>query len=638
MANRFYITTPIYYVNDVPHIGHAYTTVAADAAARYRRMQGDRVFFLTGTDEHGQKVEKSAAGHGIAPQQLADRVVVRFQELWKRMNISHDDFIRTTEERHHHAVHAIWNRVAEKGDIYLGEYEDWYCTPCETFLTETQMLDGRCPDCGREPERLKESSYFFRMSRYGERLLEHIEKHPEFIQPVSRRNEIVQFVRGGLKDLSVSRTTFSWGIPVPGDPDHVIYVWFDALTNYLTAIGYDSDEGKFHDFWPADFHVIGKDILRFHAVYWPTFLMSAELPLPKRVFSHGWWTVEGEKMSKSKGNVVDPYAMVDRYGPDPFRYFLLREVPFGLDGDFSEEALVGRFNSDLANDLGNLYSRVTTMLGKYCEGKVPDSSGTAEMRTRGEETVRRVDRHMGDMSFNKALQEIWGLISEANRYVDQKGPWALAKDPARADELGRVMYDLVETLRLVTLLIFPFMPETGEKAAGALNLPSDWCDAASLAWGGTPAGREIGKVAALFPRLDAKAMKKERSAAEAAAKDKPGDVEKERDGREVTLRDFARLDIRSGCVRKAEAIPKSKKLLKLLVDIGEETPRQVVAGIAENYGPDALIGRNVVVLTNLKPARFMGIESRGMVLAVEGEKGLVLLGYHDQVLPGRKIR
>ncbi len=502
MSKSFYITTPIYYVNDVPHIGHAYTTVAADTLARYKRMMGDSVFFLTGSDEHGQKVEKSAAAQGISPRELADSVVVRFQQLWRKLNISNDDFIRTTEDRHREAVYALWKKVAEKGDIYEGEYEDWYCTPCETFLTETQMVNQRCPDCGRKPERLKEESYFFRMSRYGEQLLKHIEKNPDFIQPVSRRNEIVQFVRGGLKDLSISRTTFSWGIPVPGDSRHVIYVWFDALTNYISALGYPSDPERFQSCWPADVHVIGKDILRFHAVYWPTFLMAAGFPLPKRIFSHGWWTVEGEKMSKTKGNVVDPEEMVERYGVDPFRYFLLREVPFGLDGDFSEQALVGRFNSDLANDLGNLFSRVIAMLGKYCTGRVPAPNFKSELKVPTETVIREVDRHINDMAFHKALQEIWGLINTANRYVDTKAPWGLAKDPSRQEELNNVMYDLIETLRIVSLLITPFMPATGEKTAATLNLPQDRLQKESFAWGKTPEGREIGKAEPLFPRLE----------------------------------------------------------------------------------------------------------------------------------------
>lgn len=637
MSKNFYMTTPIYYVNDVPHIGHAYTTVAADVTSRYRRMMGDRVFFLTGTDEHGQKVEKTAAAQGITPSELADRVVVRFRDLWDKLNISNQDFIRTTEPRHHKAVQALWKTVAEKGDIYEGEYEDWYCTPCETFLTELQLTGGKCPDCGRQPERLKEESYFFRMSRYGEKLLKHIEEHPGFIQPESRRNEIVQFVRGGLKDLSISRTTFSWGIPVPGNPRHVVYVWFDALANYLSALGYPEDQERFRDFWPADIHIIGKDILRFHAVYWPAFLMAAGLPLPKQIFSHGWWTLEGEKMSKSKGNVVDPSTMVERYGADPFRYFLLREVPFGQDGDFSESALVGRFNSDLANDLGNLFSRVTAMLAKYCGGRAPSPSHEGELRERAEAVIRDVDRCMADLAFSRALQEIWGLINAANRFVDQKAPWALAKEPAQAGALERVMYDLVETLRIVTLLITPFMPDTGEKAASILGLAQGWCQRDLLSWGKTPEGRRISVAEPLFPRVE-QTVPAEKTESESRKKKAAGTENEHKAAEEITIQDFARMDLRAGVIREAEAVPKSDRLIRLQVDIGEAGPRQVVAGIAQSYAPSDLVGKGVVVLANLKPTRLMGVESCGMVLAVEGEKGLVLLGMDGPVVPGKRVR
>ncbi|MEK6777912.1 MAG: methionine--tRNA ligase [bacterium] len=637
MSKNFYITTPIYYVNDVPHIGHAYTTVAADVTSRYRRMMGDRVFFLTGTDEHGQKVEKTAAAQGITPSELADRVVVRFRDLWKKLNISNQDFIRTTEPRHHNAVQALWKTVAEKGDIYQGEYEDWYCTPCETFLTELQLTGGKCPDCGRQPERLKEESYFFRMSRYGEKLLKHIEEHPDFIQPTSRRNEIVQFVRGGLKDLSISRTTFSWGIPVPGNSRHVVYVWFDALVNYLSALGYPGDQESFRAFWPADIHVIGKDILRFHAVYWPAFLMAADLPLPKQIFSHGWWTLKGEKMSKSKGNVVDPSAMVERYGADPFRYFLLREVPFGQDGDFSESALVGRFNSDLANDLGNLFSRVTAMLAKYCGGKTPAPSHEGKLKEKAEAVIRDVDRYMADLAFSRALQEIWGLINAANRFVDQQAPWALAKDPAQAGTLEHVMYDLVETLRIVTLLITPFMPDTGEKAASILGLAQGWCQRDLLSWGKTPEGRRISVAEPLFPRVE-QTVPAEKTESQGRKKKTERPESEHNAAEEITIQDFARMDLRAGVIREAEAVPKSDRLIRLQVDIGGAEPRQVVAGIAQSYAPSDLVGKGVVVLANLKPTRLMGVESCGMVLAVEGEKGLVLLNMDGPVVPGKRVR
>ncbi len=511
MADTFYVTTPIYYVNDVPHIGHAYTTVACDALARYKRVAGLDVFFLTGTDEHGQKVEKAAAERGEKPIDLADRVVTRFQNLWKALEISHDRFIRTTEPAHRRSVEEIFRRVQANGDVYLGEYEDWYCTPCETFWTENQLIEGNCPDCNRPTERLKEPSYFFRMSRYQDALLRHIEENPDFIQPVSRRNEIVSFVKEGLRDLSISRTSFSWGIPVPGDPKHVIYVWFDALTNYITGVGFPDDEETFSRYWPADVHVIGKDILRFHAVYWPTFLMSAGLPLPKRVFAHGWWTVEGKKMSKSLGNVVDPGAIAEEYGVDAFRYFILREVPFGLDGDFSRDALVHRINSDLANDLGNLVSRVLAMLGKYRKGVVPTvisvgSEGADEtLRDTLADVLGRVDEAMDGLAFHRALAAIWELVGTVNKYVDTTAPWTLAKDPSKASRLDQVLYNACEALRAVGLLVFPFMPRTGREIWRRLGIdrPADEGRLDELrVWGGLPAGLQTERGQSLFPRIE----------------------------------------------------------------------------------------------------------------------------------------
>ncbi len=504
MSKPFYVTTPIYYVNDVPHIGHAYTTLAGDVLARYRRLMGDRVFFLTGTDEHGQKVEKAANSAGETPLELADRVMKRFESLWTKLGIDYSDFIRTTQERHKVGVGHIFSQLMQQGDIYLGEYEDWYCTPCETFWTETQLIDGKCPDCNRPVEKLKEESYFFRMSAYQERLLAHIEANPDFIQPKSKRNEILAFVKEGLRDLSVSRTTFNWGIPVPGNERHVIYVWFDALSNYITALGYPGRGGDFATFWPVDVHLIGKDILRFHAVYWPTFLMAAGLPLPKKVFAHGWWTVEGQKMSKSLQNVVEPNMLIDRYGVDAVRYFLLREVPFGLDGDFSHSALVNRINSDLANDLGNLLNRTTAMINKYFDGIMPPCGELCEIdstyRDRSIAMIAAVADQMDDLAFSKALQSIWEVISAGNKYIDETAPWTLAKDPANRERLGTVMYCLAESQRLVYTLLAAFMPATSAKGLGYLGTTA--ASGADLTWGRLAAGTAITKAEALFPRIE----------------------------------------------------------------------------------------------------------------------------------------
>lgn len=617
----FYITTPIYYVNDVPHIGHAYTTVAADVLARYHRLRGDDTYFLTGTDEHGQKIQRTAAEKGMTAQDLADRTVVNFQELWKCLGTAHNDFIRTTESRHERVVQHIFSRLLAQGDIYKGSYEGWYCVPCETYVPEAQMGDDRtCPDCKRKLERMTEESYFFRLSKYTEPLLHFYETHPEAIRPRGRFNEILSFIRGGLLDQSISRTTITWGVPVPGDPKHVVYVWFDALINYLSAMGYPEEDGLWKRYWPAVHHLVGKDIIRFHSVIWPAMLLALGLNPPVMVFAHGWWTVEGEKMSKSKGNVVDPFEMVRHYGVDPFRYFLLREVPFGVDGDFSESALVQRMNSDLANDLGNLLHRTLQMINQFCDGEVPASVEVRPedeaLRRVAEDAVIVVDRAMENFAFDEALREIWTLVARGNKYIDETMPWRLGKEGHR-DRLGTVMESLVQTLRLVALLVTPFMPETGVRMWRQLGLRGDPMQTDTVIWGGYPVGTMVQKGEVLFPRIDLDAWQKTREERISAANRPidPGDHEAE-----ITIDDFRKIELRVARVVSVEPVPKADKLYRLVLDLGYEQ-REIVSGIREAYVPEELVDKRIIVICNLKPAKLRGVMSHGMLLAAETHDG-----------------
>jgi methionyl-tRNA synthetase len=646
---KFYLTTPIYYVNDVPHIGHAYTTIASDVLARYKRLAGYEVMFLTGTDEHGIKIERSAREHGVSPQQWVDAISAQFRSLWERLNISHDDFIRTSQPRHTRVAQAVFQKAYEKGDIYKGLYEGWYCIPDETFLLESEVKDGKCPICGRPIEWITEEAYFFRLSKYQDWILEYIETHPSFIQPVSRRNEVLSFVRGGLRDLCVSRSTFTWGIPVPFDPSQVIYVWIDALTNYITAVGYASDPQTFQKFWPADIHLIGKEILRFHAVIWPILLRSADLPPPRQVFAHGWWTADGEKMSKSKGNVIDPGKLAEelarRAGAsletavDAIRYFVLREVAFGLDGDFSHAALVQRFNADLANDLGNLLSRTLTMLQRYCQGTVPQPAETGAAANVLAEAAAKLlpdlDPLLNELAFHRALARLWEYIRLVNRYVDEQAPWALARDPAQRRRLDTVLYNQIESLRIIALLIFPFMPHTAASIWRQLGIGQETAQqrlATAMAWGGMPPGTQIRPGAQLFPRIDAAGAATPEPTAAVVESPTP-----EESPVTVSFDEFQKLDLRVGRIVSAEPVPKANKLLKLTVDLGQEQ-RTVVAGIAQSYSPEALAGKSIIVVANLAPRTLRGIESQGMVLAAESDGQIILAGFDGPAIPGSKVK
>ena len=674
----FYLTTPLYYVNARPHLGHTYTTVVADCLSRFKKMQGFDVCLLTGTDEHGQNIERAAAAQGLSPKQLADQITAEYQKLWTRLGIEYDQFIRTTDSHHYAGAAEVFKRALNSGAIYKGEYSGWYCISCNLFAPESETAP-KCEVCERLTERVTEESYFFRLSDFQQRLLDHYEKHPDFIMPLSRRNEVVSFVSGGLKDLSISRTSVKWGIPVPDEQNHVIYVWFDALVGYLTGVGFapGASAESFQKYWPAQVHLVGKDILRFHTVYWPAFLMAAGLELPKQVFAHGWWLKDEVKMSKSRGNVIDPHLLLTHFGVDAVRYFLLREVPFGLDGTFSYEAFIQRVNADLANDFGNLVSRTLTLIAKNFTNGMPYPSAIEgrlaldqELEQKALATVEAYQSHMDGLAFSKALESVWDLLAHANRYLNESAPWALTENLDERPRLATILYTSAEIIRIATVLLAPVLPESCKRVWEQLGMktPLRAQRIDEIKWGGLTVGSNLGEVTPIFPRLDKKAViekifqesdvsgvggeakiEKATAAGAAAKTTKPqppspsvadtkpsgGSVP---DGK-ITIDDFAKVELRVAQVVSAERVPGADKLLKLMVDLGTET-RQILAGIAKAYSPESLVGRKIVIVANLQPRKMRGLESNGMLLAASvGDEGQpVLAGFLEDVPNGAKLK